>query len=243
MRSLLFLSVQPSQMTINNFDPIAVWYFNSDKFSPFYELSDTEFGCYSIEIFWNVKKALEILYRYEILKVNRMKFLRKKGLIIENIQEDSVDSIMDIIIQNVNEAGASPHIIFSGKTTLLQNGHKRTYDQIVNLYCCLIMGTISITLLSDCWVPIDRNDELQIELAEDSSKRLFQTLNEIKELGFDNIDPDINEENGDELLPQFGFKVYLHDTAIDYINFDELSAEEKKTIEKYLWKNRKEFST
>ena len=100
------------------------------------------------------------------------------------------------------------------------------------------MGDFSITLFSDCWVPIDRDDNLQIKLAENSSSTLKNVLIQIKKLGFSSIDPDENEEYIDELLPQCGFKVYLHDNALDFLYNKEVSKEELNNIEKYLWKNR-----
>ncbi|MBC6993121.1 hypothetical protein QWY85_14825 [Neolewinella lacunae] len=226
-------------MTFSNFDPFAVWYFSSSKSNEYYKYSNRDFGCYPIWVFWNLKKVLDILYRNKILQVNRLTFLSEKRFVVETGSEIDVEMIIDIIVQKVHTE-RFPAIKFSGQTTLIENGQESNYFGIVDFQCDLDVGNFNITLLSDCWVPIDREDKLQIDLAEQCSPRLIKVLKEIKELGFDSIDPDCGEEYTDELLPQFGFKVFLRDSAVNEIDYNSLSIEEKKSIEKYLWKNRGE---
>ncbi|MEZ4908423.1 MAG: hypothetical protein R2771_12450 [Saprospiraceae bacterium] len=87
-------------------------------------------------------------------------------------------------------------------------------------------------------MPIDRNDKLQIDLAEKCSPVLSETLCKIKELGFESVNPDSTEEYTDEILPQYGFKVYLYDSALNEIEYNKLSKENGMIIVKYLWTNR-----
>lgn len=228
-------------MTITSYDPIAVWYFNSNKSNEYYKYSNRDFGCYPICVFWNLKKALDILYKNQILQVNRLTFLGEKGFIVEKEGGIDVEEIIDIIVRKVHTESIFPSIKFSGQTTLIENGQESNYFGIVDLNCTLNIGNFSIALFSDCWVPIDRNDKLQIDLAEQCSPILSKMLKEIKDLGFDSIYPNYGEEYTDELLPQFGLKVFLNDSAVNYIDYNSLSKEEKKCIEKYLWKNRGDY--
>ncbi len=225
-------------MTITSNDPVAVWHFNSKKSNAYFKYSNSDFGCYPIWVFWNLRKALNILHTYKILQVNKLTFLGTEEVIVELKEVKDVDEIFDIIVKKIDTIKTSPSIRFSGQTILVEDGQEKSYFDIVEFHCGLSLGSFSITLFSDCWVPIDRNDKLQIDLAEKCSPILSKALKEIKGLEFDSVDPDSGEENTDELLPQFGFKVYLYDSAINEIGYNRLSKEDRQYIEKHLWKNR-----
>ncbi len=226
-------------MTVTSFDPIAVWHFNSKKTNEYFKYSNVEFGCYPVWVFWNLKNILNILYKSKILLINKLTFLGIEEIIIDFKGKDTtVDEVIDVIVSEIYTSKVSSSIKFSGRTVLNENGKEKSFSNIVQFHCTLNLGSFTISLFSDCWVPIDRNDKLQVDLAEKCSPILSKALKKIKELGFDSVTPDSGEEYTDELLPQFGFKVYLYDTAIDEIDYKQLSKEDKWRIEKYLWKNR-----
>jgi len=226
-------------MTVSTFDPMAVWHFSSKKTNEYFKHSNIEFGSYPIWAFWNLRKALDILYESQLLIVDKVTFLGTKETVVGFQGDDNiVDEVVDAIVNKINIDKVSPSIKFSGRTILLENGQENSFNDIVHFYCSLNLGSCSVSLLSDCWVPIDRNDKLQIDLAESCSPVLTEALLRIKKLGFDKVDPDQLEEYSDELLPQYGFKVYLWDSAINEIDYDGMSSEDKACVNKYLWKNR-----
>jgi hypothetical protein len=85
---------------------------------------------------------------------------------------------------------------------------------------------------------VDRNGDLQIEMAEENSPLLETVLREIKEIGYDEVFPNLNEEHIDDLFPQRGFKIFLHDSYLDFVKEGELTENNMKIINKYLWSRR-----
>lgn len=226
-------------MTVTAFDPIAVWHFSSKKINDYFIHSNIEIGSYPIWVFWNLKKALDILYKSQLLIVDKVTFLGAKETVVDFQDNDNiVDEVVDAIVNRINIDKVYPSIKFSGRTILIENGQENSFNDIIYFHCSLNLGSCSVSLMSDCWVPIDRNDKLQIDLAESCSPVLTEALLRIKKLGFDKVDPDQSEESLDELLPQYGFRVYLWDSAINYIDYDTMSSDDKACVNKYLWKNR-----
>lgn len=226
-------------MTISSYDPIAVWHFNSRKSNEYFKYSNVDYGSYPVWIFWNLRKALNILNDSKILQVDKLTFLGVEEVVIDFQGEDkTVDEVVEIIVNAIDTAKASPSIRFTGRTILREDEKEIRFSNIVQIHCSLNLGSITISLFSDCWVPIDRNDKLQVDLAEKCSPVLSDTLYKIKELGFESVYPDSTEEYTDEILPQYGFKVYLYDSAVNEIEYNKLSKENRMIIDKYLWKNR-----
>ena len=104
---------------------------------------------------------------------------------------------------------------------------------ILSVFSDLVDGSIIIDVYTDLWIPIDRNDQLQVDLAESNQIRLTSLLREIRDVGFSDVYPNEGEEHVDEILPQKGFKVYMHKDAIYHNVPDDL----KEVVDKYYWEN------
>ena len=109
-------------MTVTFFDPIAVWHFNSKKTNEYFKYSNVEFGSYPVWVFWNLRKALNILYKSKILLIDKLTFLGIEENIIEFKGEDTtVDEVIDVIVTKIYTSKISPSIRFSGRTILKEN--------------------------------------------------------------------------------------------------------------------------
>lgn len=225
-------------MVTKIWDSIATWfYYNShrDYYHYFWEHENNKFGCDPVWNFWALRKALELLYSSKLLIPIKVDFNNhlKESIETKNL---TIDKIFDKIIIEAKTKNHSS-MTFSGFTILYDKEKEVQFENLVKFSCSINTGQFNLNVYSDCWVPIDLNDKLQIDLAEKNSPRLSKALKEIKDIGFDNVDPGEEADYRDELLPQHGFKIFLHDEALNYID-EKLAEEDIKIIEKYLWKNR-----
>ena len=95
---------------------------------------------------------------------------------------------------------------------------------------------ISISTHSDCWIPIDDDDNIQIELAKDSSKRLKKCLDAIDaNLPIVGRTPPLNEESTEYGIPVIGNQVYMYKKYLDWVDLTEEQLEE---IKGFIWENR-----
>ncbi|MFM9946577.1 MAG: hypothetical protein ACKV1O_01435 [Saprospiraceae bacterium] len=217
-------------------DSMAVWFFN---FSDGNFIGDMQANNYSTSIFGNFKLILEYFIESGLLMPTKIKFLRGAlgGDTATDILDINVEAIMDCVVEEMQRKENSTNIGLFGITKIYEKDVCQDIFDIIRVWYDFRNGRLIIHLQADCWLPVDRDDNIQIEMAEKNAPILEKVLRSIKNIGYDDIMPDEGEEYCDELLPQMGFRVYLHDMLFDLIKKD-LSETEIRRISKFLWSNR-----
>lgn len=189
-----------------------------------------------------LKSSLSILCIYKILNI----LFEEKLFLPEVIYFDRLNEGIEIqnpgpeqiTVQILNYLPKSNlpiyTVFFRGSTELLFDGKYQLESGILDL--AFEFGTVDsrfyINSYADCWVPIDRDDNLQIDLAIDSSERLERCLDKIdREFSIRERYPSLSEESDDMyILPQKGNRIYTK-------SFSDLLSNNEKAL-KYIWSNR-----
>jgi len=176
-------------------DPIASWFFN---FKTEQERNPFEL----------LKNIIQILESYGLLLLEKTEFIR--GIFGDSHYISSNRGMQLDWIFNELKKEHSHFLFFTGTTIISIN--KLDHIKVKNIIQCSFdfdTKCFALKTYSDLWLPLDRNDNKQLDLAIQSSLLLEKALKDIKELGFDDIIPDVGIIHADELYPQKGFRVYI----------------------------------
>jgi hypothetical protein len=226
--------------------PIAAWYFylnNNETNMSTNTLAHWNFGIFS--------QTLQILREEEL-------FIPIQIMVsISNVQKERIETknlnnfeVLFLLSDLLNKYGKES-LSFTGKTLIKSVEGDYWEESIIGFSYEFYYPRLAIEIFSDLWVPIDRDMNLQIDLAELNAGRLTRTLKRIKNLGFNEIVPDEGEDYTDEIFKQRGFQLYINEFDI-YLNIDEkifdkvyvngvlhqLNEYQIQIINKYLWSNR-----
>lgn len=210
-------------------DEIAAW---------FYYLEDSKLysvGLESSVAIHCIYKILNLLYIDKLLLPRKIYFGKiKDGL---EILDAAPEKVVIQILKQLDIAKALNTIYIEGETELLLNGERTLEGGILDL--TFEFGSVDsrfyLNTYSDCWVPIDRDDNIQEELAIDSSRRLEKCLSSIEsEVAIKEKSPESNEESEDMyILPQKGNRVYTKSNLSNLIKNSEAL--------KYFWNQRNSY--
>ena len=183
-------------------------------------------------------RILQILRRYHLLHVGNVSISRshlKKGAVTIAYQDDDIQELLSELRHFLLTHENSGYLILTGLTkVLVHEGNDLQLYGVFKVYYYLTTGKLDISIFIDPWVPIDLNNQLQIEMAELNAPRLEAALCEINEGLFNDVYPGADEAVWEDQLGQKGFKVLINN---DLKGFGEVSDLQRKLIEKYLWVN------
>ena len=126
-------------------------------------------------------------------------------------------------------------IKLQGSTRINFDSDQKTFDRIIEVDLNFDVQDLYIITFSDCWIPIDRNDQLQLEMAELNAPRLQQALSEIYQAGFHSVFPAPDEPYCDHLLPQKGFSVMMRPVMLNEVDLSNLDSSQRAAIDKYVF--------
>ena len=211
------------------------WYFRLKSPANFTELEKSVVTYpfyYMYSVYFILKK-----FREENLFDPKMIIFSRAGNSNVSIESLNDEQIIIRILEEMNREMYSNNFIVEGTTSLLVNGVYQKYEQVLSLTFELNCSQISIATYSDCWIPIDGDDNLQIELAKDSSKRLERCLDAIdSKLPIIERTPPLNEENTEYGIPVIGNKVYMYEENLEWV--DDLTKEQLNEIQEFIWEKR-----
>ncbi|WP_431167037.1 hypothetical protein [Tenacibaculum halocynthiae] len=192
----------------------------------------------SINNFVSTGLLIDILIEESLLIPTEIIFLgitgNKENILIN--KDNNSSDILTKIMRKLNFLGNGyVSFLIRGKTSLLINESKKDFDNIleVGVELSSYESRFYINTYSDCWVPIDRDDNVQVELAIDASSRLEKCLKKIDlEILLESRFPALNEEcEGMYILPQKGNRVYTKSKVNNTIYKDIIDM-------KFFWENR-----
>lgn len=208
-------------------DEIAAW---------FYYLEDNNsysMGLQSPKAIYCIYKILNLFYEKNLIFSKKIYFDKiNKGVEVVDTAPEKV--IIQILENLINRSQTLNTLYIEGSTELLIDGKRVLEDRILDL--TFEFGSVDsrfyINTYSDCWVPVDRDDNIQEKLAIDTSSRLESCLSSIeRELAIKERFPRLNEESeGMYLLPQKGNRVYTESLLSNLIT-------NSKAL-KYFWNYR-----
>jgi len=226
------LRCEYSVMTITK-DEMAVWVF--------YLTIGSDNITNTIKILLSLNILLKCLEEEKLLIPSEVVFLGKKGANrkIKLTSENGTDSNTIRILESLNqlENDITTPVLINGQTKLYIDQKDKFIEGILTLEIDfnLVEPRFILSTYSDCWVPIDIEDNLQIDLALDSSERLERCINKMgKKIQIRERYPNENEDSDDMyILPMRGNRIYTKSYAP--------LLENNKEALKYLWKNREVY--
>lgn len=230
-------------MTVTIFDEIAQWVFdfNHDGVETS-SLSAEDKKSRVLHFLSTAKKSLEILNQDKLLVVRTIHCYNYdkedalyKVFSINDTNFTAVESILDTHLDKWTGNGFIPPIILQGSTLIFSDNENKFLDGIIKVMIDFSVQDLHITTYSDCWIPIDRNDQLQLEMAELNAPRLQQALSEIYQAGFHSVFPAPDEPYWDHLLPQKGFSVMMRPVMLNEVDLSNLDSSQRAAIDKYLF--------
>ena len=224
-------------MTSHRYDEYAYWYLNKSVPSGAYAAEPWH---HTSAVLWMVDRLpsiLDVIVESEII-CNPKVVIWGKGGRDNRVLEHEFSARR--IIRMLSELSVREDVLTDSFT--IEGRPAASYDEdqnnIIRVGCHFFQPRVDLTVHSDCIVPIDLQDRLQIDSAEVLSDRLYRLLSELKQLGFDELQPNEGEEQRENnLLPQYGFRAYIHDAVLDFID-DELTSEQLQRIKPFLWSSR-----
>jgi len=226
-------------MTQTGLDEMAAWYFNLQPLKDLDEI-DLKLNVYPYEHLLIFLDIINIFKESRVLIPKKILFLRGQfgDSEIDICNIETKDILYKVLKEMVgNEYSGT--LLVKGFTELLLDREYKPVERVIEIGFEFGLGRIQIISYADCWIPIDRDDNLQIELALDSSQRLEDCLKTIAST-FDLIDqePSKNEEITSNILPQKGLKVYTYEDISGILGIDNNL---KSDLKKYMWKYRNDY--
>lgn len=197
----------------------------------------------TMKLLLSLNILLQCLEEEELFIPSEVVFLGKKGTNrkIKLNYRNGTDSNTIRILESLNQIENSilTPMLINGRTKLYIDEKDKFIEGVLTLEIDfnLIEPRFILSTYSDCWVPIDIEDNLQVDLALDSSERLERCINKIGEkIQIRERYPNENEDSDDMyILPMRGNRLYTK----SYVPL----LENNKEVLKFLWKNRGTYSS
>jgi len=189
---------------------------------------------------WNLFRVIRKLHEESFLLINKVEFGRALSNKEINCVHSNPMEIIDLVVDSLHKVDQPIPIMlyFTGSSIFEKGNEQLCFEDVVRMEYNLFSGELRISLHSDCFLPVSIDDKIQLEVAESSRIKLENFLSYIKKVSSKRAIPNEEEEDTDSIYNQRGFRVFMPDYALTFVDKSALSEDEIRRIESFMWKNR-----